>query len=431
MVNLGKGENVALDSMKCAGDKLLIGLDWCIKNKGEFDIDASAFLLDCNEIVRSSEDFIFHNQLTDDNGCIELNPDSNSKDYISSFAIDLSKVPDNIDKIMLVLTIDQAEERSQDFSMVEDIGALVFDENGKQVVKCCVEVDYKEASLMVASLYRHKDKWKFKVIGQGFNKGLDIIAKTYRVDLSELKEKVDKSSPDIKANSESVLKRKRKTPKKVLEEHAAALLVELERILPTIHGARESRINESNTRMILDRMFMDMFGYKIDEVKAEQEIQGRRADYVLSAGEVDAIVVEVKKAGMALRDKQIFQATSYGAYSGIRWVLLTNLVQWNVYHVSMDDKVDASLVFSIDLSSGVTQQDADLLVLISRYGLSRKGLMEKAWGEANALSENSITSSILTEDVISKIRSVVRRDKGVTVTNENIREVLEKMLNLS
>ena len=59
--------------------------------------------------------------------------------------------------------------------------------------------------------------------------------------------------------------------------------------------------NESNTRMILDRFFIDVLDYDINEVKAEQNIQGRRADYVLSANDSDVIVVEAKKAGMALR----------------------------------------------------------------------------------------------------------------------------------
>lgn len=429
-MNLKKGENVALDSIKYTENRLLVGLG-CGVTHNEFDIDASAFLLDCNNVVRSNEDFIFYNQLSDENQCIKLNPDCDDKDFTSSFSINLSKISDDVDQIMFVLTIDQAEKRNQNFSMIEDVRLLVFDNDGEKLIKFNLETEHEEVALMVASLYRYQDKWKFKAIGQGFSKGLEAIADQYKVNLNELKEKADNVTIDVNPNSDSALKRKRKTPNQVLAERSKDLLVGLQQILPTIHDAREKKANESNTRMILDRIFIDVFGYKIDEVKAEQEIQGRRADYVLSTGETDAIVVEVKKIGMVLKDKQIFQATSYGAYSGIRWVLLTNLVQWNVYHVSMGDKVDANLVFSIDLNYGVTQQDADFLVLLSRYGLSRKGLMEKAWAEANALSENSIVSSILTDDVISKIRLVVKRDRGVAVTNEKIQTVLENILNLN
>ena len=68
---------------------------------------------------------------------------------------------------------------------------------------------------------------------------------------------------------------------------------------PALLAAIESSANESNTRMILDRFFIDVLDYDIDEVKAEQNIQGRRADYVLSSNGNDVIVVEAKKAGMA------------------------------------------------------------------------------------------------------------------------------------
>lgn len=431
MINLEKGENTAINSTNYTGSKLLVGLDWKTKDKNDFDIDGSAFLLNSDEIVRSSEDFIFYNQLIDNDNCIELNTDSDNKDYTNSFFINLSKIPYDIDKIMFVLTIDKAEEREQNFRMVDDVKFLIMDEHNNSLIKCIIETDYEEVSLMVCSLYRYKNEWKIRSIGQGFSKGLEAIAHNYKVKLEDLKEPNNKATLDVQSSNENSLKRKRKTPNQVLTDHTTKLLAGIEEILPTIQDAKKKKINESNTRMILDRIFIDLFGYKINEVKAEQEIQGRRADYVLSTGGVDSLVVEVKKAGMILRDKQTFQATSYGAYSGIRWVLLTNLVQWNMYHVSTQDKVDASLMFSVDLSNGVTQQDANLLVLMSSYGLNRKGLMEKEWAEANALSENSITSSILTKDVISKIRQVVKRDKGVTVSNEKIQAVLENILNLS
>ena len=184
--------------------------------------------------------------------------------------------------------------------------------------------------------------------------------------------------------------------------------------------------------MILDRFFIDVLDYDINEVKAEQNIQGRRADYVLSANDSDVIVVEAKKAGMALRDKQIFQATSYGAYSGIRWALLTNLVEWQLYRVSAQEKVEADLIFAIKLSVEISPQDVEKLALISRTFMNHKNNeLEKLWREGNVLSSEVIGGLLLTDDVISKVRNLIKRDSNCDVTNDQIRVVVEQMLNLN
>ncbi|MEZ5584637.1 MAG: hypothetical protein R3F37_19400 [Candidatus Competibacteraceae bacterium] len=79
----------------------------------------------------------------------------------------------------------------------------------------------------------------------------------------------------------------------------------------------------SQTRLLLDRILQDVLGYALSEdgMRARNS-QGRTADYVLAPGGADALVIEAKRLGAPLRDKQIFQATSYAAYSGIRWALL-------------------------------------------------------------------------------------------------------------
>ncbi len=124
----------------------------------------------------------------------------------------------------------------------------------------------------------------------------------------------------------------------------------------------------------------------------------------------------------------MFQATSYGAYSGIRWAILTNLSTWRVYHISTQDIVNANLVFSVDLLPDVRLDDCERLLLISRYGMNRKGLLEKRWNEVSALTRESLTRAILNDDVINKIRLIIKRDTGCGFDNEVIQRVVEEML---
>ena len=50
--------------------------------------------------------------------------------------------------------------------------------------------------------------------------------------------------------------------------------------------------------------------------------------YVLNVKDKGVIIIEAKRIGMNLGERQIFQASSYGMHAGIKWILLTNAVVW-------------------------------------------------------------------------------------------------------
>ena len=57
--------------------------------------------------------------------------------------------------------------------------------------------------------------------------------------------------------------------------------------------------------------------------------------------------------------------------------------------------------------------------------------LEKLWHECNALSNESVGEILLTDDVISKVRGIIKRDSDCNVTNDQIRAVVERLLNLN
>jgi hypothetical protein len=274
----------------------------------------------------------------------------------------------------------------------------------------------QEKSIILAEVYKRGNNWKFKIIANGFYKGLDIIATNYGLDLSSLS-KTEKE------------KKFRKAPKDVINEKILDMKNSFENIKPIVEIALSERYNESNTRMILDKIFMDILGYNMSEIKTEQKIQGRRADYILSIADIDYIVVEAKKAGMPLREKQVFQATSYGAYSGIKWALLTNLSQWQLYYINSGDKIKPELVFSVDLNN-IQDIDLEMLFAISRNGITRKSLLNKIRAKNRALSQANIISTLVTDDVLNKIRTTINKDSSYKVSNEEIQNILEQFLNI-
>jgi hypothetical protein len=80
----------------------------------------------------------------------------------------------------------------------------------------------------------------------------------------------------------------------------------------------------------------------------------------------------------------------------------------------------------------MTQQDIEKLTLISRAFMSYKNdALEKLWHECNALSDEAIGGILLTDDIIANVRGVIKRDSNCDVTNDQIRAVVERLLNLN
>ncbi|NJL53361.1 MAG: TerD family protein, partial [Hydrococcus sp. SU_1_0] len=63
-INLSKGERISLEKVAPGLVQIFIGLGWDINvtdTGGDFDIDASIFLLDSNDKLISEQHFIFYN----------------------------------------------------------------------------------------------------------------------------------------------------------------------------------------------------------------------------------------------------------------------------------------------------------------------------------------------------------------------------------
>ena len=248
-------------------------------------------------------------------------------------------------------------------------------------------------------------------------------------------EKIDISSEDSEGTDDHTgeevsgsPKKKRKTVNETVAEQTAIISDGFNQIMPKINDAIERNENESGTRLIFDRILQNILAYKLEDINTEQKIQGRKADYVLSVKDKDALVIEIKRINMPLKDKQIFQATSYGAYSGIRWALLTNVAVWQLYRITTAEKVEANSVFTIDLRDGFTESSLQYFYLISKHGMSREGLLDKLWQKINTLSNENLISAILTDAVITKIRTTLTKETGGKLTNDDVRATIEKDL---
>ncbi|EKN43935.1 MULTISPECIES: TerD family protein [Pseudomonas] len=185
-LTLQKGGNLSLSKTDPTLTNVLIGLGWDPRatDGQDFDLDASAFLLGANGKVRSEADFIFYNQLKSADGSVEHTGDNRTgagdgDDEVVK--VDLARVPADVDKIVFVVTIHEADARKQNFGQVGGSFIRVVNEKSSaEVVRYDLAEDAStETAMVFAELYRNAGEWKFRAIGQGYAGGLKAVANSY------------------------------------------------------------------------------------------------------------------------------------------------------------------------------------------------------------------------------------------------------------
>ena len=194
-VSLSKGGKVSL--AKVAADagisggltKIMVGLGWDVNRYdggADFDLDAAAFMLAGTGKVRRSDDFIFYNQKVGPG--IEHMGDNRTGEGEGDdevINVDLNAIPADIERVSFTVTIDQAEQRNQNFGMVENSYIRVVDAvSGTELIRYDLGEDFSvETAVVVADLYRHNGEWKFNAIGSGFSGGLAALCANFGVDI--------------------------------------------------------------------------------------------------------------------------------------------------------------------------------------------------------------------------------------------------------
>ena len=168
--------------------KMTLGLGWDTRatDGAEFDLDASAFMLNAAGKVRSDADFIFYNQPKSVEGAVQHSGDNRTgagDGDDESIIVDLSLVPADVEKIAVCVTIHAAEERRQNFGMVSSAYIRCIDAGSNaEVAKYDLSEDASvETAMIFGEIYRNNGDWKFKAIGQGFQGGLGPLAKNFGV----------------------------------------------------------------------------------------------------------------------------------------------------------------------------------------------------------------------------------------------------------
>lgn len=191
--------------------------------------------------------------------------------------------------------------------------------------------------------------------------------------------------------------------------------------------ARERDVNESDTVTIITDLLEEVFGFdKYNEITREYAIQGTFCDLAIKTNKKIEYLIEVKAIGIDLKDSHLRQAVNYAAQEGIRWVVLTNGILWQVHRVSLETKVTSTklLEFNFTELNHRKKEDHEILFLLCKRGVN-KDLIDEFYEYRQSVNRYTIAALIMTEPVVSAIRRELRKLKsGTKVTTDEIQELL-------
>ncbi len=205
----------------------------------------------------------------------------------------------------------------------------------------------------------------------------------------------------------------------------------IERTLKTFQSVLEQQkardVSEADTVTIVKDLLSDVFGYdKYAELTSEHSIRSTFCDLAVKLEGKLAFLIEVKAIGLDLKDNHVKQAIDYASNQGCEWVVLTNAIEWRLYHVLFKKPIDKQEIAHFNLLTvrAKNADDLEKMNLLTREGFTKSSLAEYR-DRKDAASRFMLAAIILhAESVQSAIRREIRRTTEIAVEET----VIDKML---
>ena len=174
MHDMQQGQNAPIEI-----SRLRVEFTWTPVAGRGLEADVSAYLLTSSGNVRSDRDMVFYNQTDGGAGAVRFHAGDGG-----AFDIALDLVPDDVERIVFCLTIDEAQAKGHTLALMENAAITVSDGAAGMMSFRPDLVGAMEAAMIFGELYRRGGQWKFRAVGQGFNGGLAPLASSFGIDIA-------------------------------------------------------------------------------------------------------------------------------------------------------------------------------------------------------------------------------------------------------
>ncbi len=190
-LSLTKGGNINLSKTDSSLKNIIVGLGWDVRESDQetFDLDASILMVGSSEKAKNEKDLIFYNNKKSLCGSVNHEGDNRTGSGDGddeSIHVFLDKVPAEIQKLIIFVSIHDADKLKQNFGQVLNAFVrLVNKDTHEEVTRYDLSEEGDTAtytSMIFGEIYRYQGDWKFKAVGRGVEGGLSEFARIHGLD---------------------------------------------------------------------------------------------------------------------------------------------------------------------------------------------------------------------------------------------------------
>ena len=183
MATLVAGANAALTGENPGLDHVVVGLGWdAIPSLGpQAELVPFAVMCDASGQAVSNDHLVYFNQLVSADSSVTFIDDGDQE----QIDVQLGLVPAEISTIIFLAHVDPEFRGQGTFASVRSAHIRVATADNRELVRFDLSVTNVDSvtAMIFGELYRHRDDWKFRALGQGYTTGLAGVAKDYGISL--------------------------------------------------------------------------------------------------------------------------------------------------------------------------------------------------------------------------------------------------------
>jgi tellurium resistance protein TerD len=183
MAVMKRGANVALTREIPGLTGVVLGVHWNAGSESALsdNLVMATILCDAQNQALSDEHFVFFNQLASPELSVQQLESALGGDQ-EQVEVHFAAVPANVERIAVILYVNDGPAVRRTLGQLRSCEVRVLDlADNRELVR---SEDFApsltgETALSLGELYRHEGGWKFRVLGQGYSKGISGVAADY------------------------------------------------------------------------------------------------------------------------------------------------------------------------------------------------------------------------------------------------------------
>jgi len=183
MAEMKRGANVALTREIPNLTGLVVGVAWNAGGETALadNLVTATILCDARSRALSERHFVFFNQLASPELSVQQLAQAVGGDQ-DQIEVDLTAVPAEVERIVIVVYVNEGPARRRTLGQLRSIVIRVLNlADNTELVRSeeLAPALHDETALALGEVYRHEGGWKFKVLGQGYAKGIEAVLADY------------------------------------------------------------------------------------------------------------------------------------------------------------------------------------------------------------------------------------------------------------